>query len=255
MLRLFVSLISFLTLTSCISFETKDYGPDRHVDVSHIPNPIPKDEPRSRGGNPASYEVNGQTYYVLDTARGYRQRGIASWYGYKFHGNKTSNGEVYDMYAMTAAHKTLPLPSYVRVTNLENGKQIIVRVNDRGPFAKGRIIDLSYVAARKLDIVKTGTARVEVEAIDPKSPEMRASNNGAMIQVAAFSDREAARALAQELANSLNLPVTINEVSSNGRRFFRVRLGPFVTHTEVEATMRELSALSYRDAKIIPSGR
>ena len=173
-----------LLLSSCALFEEEDYGPSRHVDVSDVQNAIPKDEPRSRGGNPESYVVNGKRYYVRDTAQGYKERGIASWYGYKFHGNKTSNGEVYDMYSMTAAHKTLPLPSYVRVTNLDNGRSIIVRVNDRGPFAKGRIIDLSYVAARKLDIVKNGTGRVEVEAIT--GADIAQGKGSAMIQIGAF---------------------------------------------------------------------
>lgn len=124
-----------------------------------------------KAGNPASYVVYGRRYFVMHAAEGFKERGHASWYGRKFHGRKTSNGETYDMYKMTAAHKTLPIPSYVRVTNLDNNKQAIVRVNDRGPFKKGRIIDLSYTAAWKLGIIKHGTAPVEIEVVTPESLE------------------------------------------------------------------------------------
>ena len=242
-----------LFLSSCALFEDEDYGPSDHVDVSDIENAIPKDEPRSRGGNPESYVINGKRYYVRDTAQGYKEQGVASWYGYKFHGNKTSNGEVYDMYSMTAAHKTLPLPSYVRVTNLDNGRSIIVRVNDRGPFAKGRIIDLSYVAARKLDIVKQGTGRVEVEAIT--GAEIAQGKGAAMIQIGAFSERGSARKLAQTIANQLNQSVTINEISTSGKQLYRVRIGPFKRQTEVEKWLAELKRLNYRDARVIPQGK
>ena len=124
---------------------------DENIDLASIPDAIPRDEPYSRYGNPASYEALGKTYYVLPSAAGFTQTGRASWYGKQFHGRRTSSGEPYNMFKMTAAHKRLPIPSYVRVTNLDTGKQVIVRVNDRGPFHDGRIIDLSYVAARRLD--------------------------------------------------------------------------------------------------------
>lgn len=138
-----------------------------------VPNAVPVKEPLIPAANPPQYTVNGVTYHVLKTARGYVAEGIASWYGPKFQGKSTSSGESYDMYAMTAAHKTLPIPSYVEVTNLANGRKVVVRVNDRGPFEKGRLIDLSYIAALKLGIVGTGTARVRVRALTPwarKSP-------------------------------------------------------------------------------------
>ena len=141
------------------------------IDVSKIPEPVPKAEPRSRYGNKDSYEVLGKRYRVLPDARGYVERGIASWYGNKFHGFMTSSFETYDMYAFSAAHKTLPLPSYARVTNLDNGKSVVVRVNDRGPFHDDRIIDLSYAAAVKIGVWPKGTARVEVRAIDPAHPD------------------------------------------------------------------------------------
>jgi rare lipoprotein A len=167
-------LTSLLVVTLGACGPVRDSAPDRiPVDPDAVPNPIPKPEPRSKSGNPRSYEVLGKTYVLLKTRRGYRQRGLASWYGTKFHGQRTSSGEPYDMFAMTAAHKTLPIPCYARVTNLENGRHIIVRINDRGPFHVNRIIDLSYVAAAKLDMLKKGTAKVLVESIDPTAPERK----------------------------------------------------------------------------------
>lgn len=145
----------------------KDSVPDYVPNVDAIPEPEVKSEPRSRYGN-RSYAVLGKRYQVLETAEGYAEEGMASFYGKKFHGRRTSNQEVYDMYAFSAAHKSLPLPSFVRVTNLDNGKSVVVRVNDRGPFHAGRIIDLSYAAAVKLDFVRRGTARVEVRALTPE---------------------------------------------------------------------------------------
>ena len=144
----------------------QDRGPlPGAVDVSAIPDAVPKDEPRSKYGNPSSYVVNGRSYHVMDNGNDYVERGIASWYGEKFHGRRTSSGEAYDMYAMTAAHKSLPLPTYVEVTNLQNGKRIIVKVNDRGPFHENRVIDLSWTAAAKLDILGKGTGLVEVRTV------------------------------------------------------------------------------------------
>ena len=142
-----------------------DRPPPVAVDVSNIPEPVPRREPRARWGNRPTYTVLGRTYRVMESAEGFVERGIASWYGYKFHGRHTSSRERYDMCAFTAAHKTLPLPSYVRVTNLENGRSVVVRVNDRGPFHEGRIIDLSYAAATRLDMKQAGTARVEVRVL------------------------------------------------------------------------------------------
>lgn len=145
---------------------TGDAYPVAPPDVSRVPDAVPRLEPPSRGGNRSTYEVWGKTYSVLPEARGYARQGTASWYGEKFHGYATSNGEIYDMYKMTAAHRSLPLPSFVRVTSLDNGRSVIVRVNDRGPFHNDREIDLSYAAAARLDILDSGTGRVKVEAID-----------------------------------------------------------------------------------------
>jgi len=150
--------------------QVNDCAPSKkkRINLANVSNAIPKVEPKSRMGNPKSYKVFDKTYTVMQSSKGYRERGIASWYGSKFHGFKAANGETYDIYAMTAAHKTLPLPTYVKVTNLNNKRNIIVKVTDRGPF-NSRIIDLSYVAAAKLDILKKGIERVEIQAIDPIS--------------------------------------------------------------------------------------
>lgn len=173
----FIAALIFLILSGCqqggggrniIPTPDKDGAPARLLspeEAARIPDAVPKVELRTKAGNKSPYTVLGKTYRLLPDTNGYKARGLASWYGTKFHGQKTSNGEEYDLYQMTAAHKTLPIPCYVRVTNLDNGKQVIVRVNDRGPFHEGRIIDLSYAAAAKLGF--GGTARVEVEAIDP----------------------------------------------------------------------------------------
>jgi rare lipoprotein A len=148
----------------------KDAAPDGDIDLSAIHDAHPRWEPRSRYGNPPHYEVNGRRYVTLTSSGGYVERGIASWYGTKFHGRRTSSGEIYNLYGMTAAHKTLPLPTYAKVTNLKNDKSVVVRINDRGPFHSNRIIDLSYAAAAKLGILEEGTGIVEVRAIDTQSP-------------------------------------------------------------------------------------
>jgi rare lipoprotein A len=144
--------------------------PTPPANVMGVPEPVPRAEPRSASGNPPFYQVAGHRYIVLASAAGYRERGVASWYGPDFHGLKTATGERYDMFAMTAAHKTLPIPCYARVTNLSNGRNVVVRINDRGPFVSNRIIDLSYTAAAKLDMIRNGTAFVDVEVLSPASP-------------------------------------------------------------------------------------
>jgi rare lipoprotein A len=157
--------LAALLLAAC-SGNVRDSAPSGSVSIPDLPDDaVPRPEPRSRYGNGPEYEVFGQAYQVMDSSSGYKERGVASWYGKKFHGRLTSNREPYDMYAMTAAHKTLPLPTYVKVRNLRNDRSIIVRVNDRGPFVHNRIIDLSYAAALKLDMIRDGTSLVEVTAI------------------------------------------------------------------------------------------
>jgi rare lipoprotein A len=149
--------------------------PRNAPDVYQVPDAVPRDEPRSTFGNPPFYYVAGRRYVVLPSANGYVERGVASWYGTEFHGLRTSTGEPYDMFAMTAAHKTLPLPCYARVTNLSNGRSVVVRINDRGPFVANRIIDLSYSAAARLDIIRNGTGFVQVEVLTPAAPTLNAS--------------------------------------------------------------------------------
>ena len=169
-----VYLLLSLVLAGCSFFSAidpvkRDGAPSKKLKDCDIQNAVPRVEPRSRYGNPATYTVRGKTYRVLDSGEGFRERGVASWYGTAFHGNPTSSGERYDMYAMTAAHKHLPLPSYVEVRNLENGRRVIVKVNDRGPFISGRIIDLSYAAATKIGMLGSGTAKVEIAVLDPET--------------------------------------------------------------------------------------
>ncbi|MBN2886120.1 MAG: septal ring lytic transglycosylase RlpA family protein [Chromatiaceae bacterium] len=170
--RLLAPLLSLMLLAGCASDGGNRQGmndeDEMPASLAQMPDAVPRIEPKSRYGNPASYVVFGKRYYTKASAEGHVERGLASWYGKDFHGRRTSSGEPYDMYAMTAAHKTLPLPTYARVTNLDNGRSVVVRINDRGPFHHGRVIDLSYAAATKLGVVRQGTAPVEVRAIDPR---------------------------------------------------------------------------------------
>jgi rare lipoprotein A len=205
-------------------------------DISKLVEPVPKVEPLALYGNRSPYTVLGQSYTVLPSARGYDERGIASFYGNKFHGYKTSSLEDYDMYAFTAASKTLPLPSYARVTNLENGKSVIVRVNDRGPFHDNRVIDLSYVAAVKIGVWPKGTGLVEVQGIDPGRPAsepppptvVTTGNRrpGIYLQIGAFADGDNAERVAQRLRQADLAPVQVLAIEVNGRRVTRVRVGP-----------------------------
>src|ERR1700723_2501683 len=179
---------------------------ERPPPADSVPDMVPCNQPRSRNGNPPFYDVFGKRYFVLSSGVGYVERGVASWYGPGFHKVRTSIGEPYDMYAMTAAHKTLPLPAYVRVTNLQNGRSVVVRVNDRGPFVGNRIIDLSYTAAAKLNMLHNGTAMVEIRTIDPATPPVPAETADAaapspalFVQAGAFSDPANAQRMAEKL--------------------------------------------------------
>lgn len=165
--HLLLPCLMMLTLLASCSTTRRDGPPDFYVDASRIPNPVPKPEPLAKYGNMSYYYVNGRRYNVMRSAKHFEQTGVASWYGTMFHSRRTSSGERYNMLAMTAAHKSLPLPTYVEVTNLRNHRKIIVKVNDRGPFASNRIIDLSYVAAKKLGMTGRGTTYVHIKAIDP----------------------------------------------------------------------------------------
>jgi len=225
--------------------------------IERIPEPVPKSEPPSRYGNPATYSVWGQTYHVLPSSEGYEEEGLASWYGRKFHGYRTSSGEPYDMYRFTAAHRTLPLPTYVRVTKLSNNKQLVVRVNDRGPFHSDRIIDLSWAAAVRLGIEQNGTGHVRVEALTPEerpggrrqgtvptavraaldSPPPEAGKNQARsgdlyLQAGAFRALDGARDLERQLRNRLKLPVTVRKLEDSA--YYKVWLGPFASLDDQE---------------------
>lgn len=228
------------------------------IDVSRIPEPVPKAEPRSLYGNKSPYTVLGKTYRVLSSARGYDERGIASFYGAKFHGYKTSSLENYDMYAFSAAHKTLPLPSYARVTNLQNGKSVIVRINDRGPFHENRLIDLSYAAAVKIGIWPKGTGLVEVHAIDPTHPDDDAppvelaaqsavpsgsAHPAIWLQVGAFSDLVNADRVASRLRSARLAPVQVSDVEVNGRNVRRVRVGPLDDVDQADRVTEEIEEL------------
>lgn len=244
------ALVTSLWLAGCAShraytpgpFEEQDSAPEGVRDWSQIPDAVPKWEPRSRYGNHSPYTVLGKTYQVLPSSAGYREYGIASWYGKKFSGRATSSQEPYDPYAMTAAHKTLPLPTYVRVTNLENHRSIIVRVNDRGPFHDNRILDLSYAAAHKLGYANKGTARVLVEAVDPNDPGVEqappplqpaATGQQIYLQVGAYTDLNAAIRRQQQLIAVTRLPVGIHSQTENGRSdVHRVRVGPFASEDQ-----------------------
>jgi rare lipoprotein A len=165
------ALTFFALLSGCAGHGDRPDDDEIPADIARIPDAVPRVEPLSRFGNAESYVVLGKRYQTRPSSRGYVERGLASWYGEPFHGRKTSSGEIYNMHGMSAAHKTLPLPTYARVTNVENGRSVVIRINDRGPFHGPRLIDLSHTAAVKLGVVKTGTAMVEVRAIDPKRPQ------------------------------------------------------------------------------------
>lgn len=209
--------------------------------IADIPDAVPRVEPLSRYGNPDAYEVLGKRYVVLESSVGYRERGDASWYGQKSQGRPTSSGERYDMFRMTAAHKTLPLPSYVRVTNLANGREVVLRVNDRGPFHSERIIDLSYAAAVRLDIIGNGTAPVEVVALQAGAqPGNAAADPALYLQAGAFSKAANARQLALRL-ESLGLSQVFVSPTLGDEPLYRVRLGPYADRAKMDAARATLN--------------
>ena len=205
-------------------------GPGRVLDPARIEVPQPRPEPLAAYGNHSPYSVEGQTYHVLPTASDYVEKGLASWYGAKFHGRPTSSGEPFDMYRVSAAHRTLPLPSWVEVKNLENGRTLVVRVNDRGPFVGDRIIDLSYAAAVKLGVLEAGTAPVEVRSITfgdaPQMVNAEPIRLPVELQVGAFSDRGRAEAVARNLEREGIRPVDTSRARTAAGRVWRVRVGP-----------------------------
>ncbi len=248
-----------LLLTACGVSVDRDGAPAGGVDLSQVPDTEPRVERYSRYGNPPSYVFNGRRYHTLSSSQGYRERGIASWYGQKFHGRRTSSREVYDMYAMTAAHKTLPLPTYARVTNLENGRQVVVRINDRGPFHANRIIDLSYTAASRLGILERGTGLVQVEAIEPESAPAEVASlerfpSKALdlyLQVGAFASRDNAMRLKQRVSVLAQAPVQISELVHERESLYRVRLGPLSDVEQADQLVERLAQLGIHDSHVI----
>jgi rare lipoprotein A len=255
--------------------------PSPPPDVLDIPDAVPRAEPRGTRGNPPTYVVFGKRYAVMPSSEGWVERGTASWYGPGFHAQSTSLGEAYDMYAMTAAHKTLPIPCYAEVTNLRNGRKVVVRINDRGPFVGDRIIDLSYTAAAKLDMLLQGTAPVEVRVVGPGSPTGTAAPpilpvapnppapqpppvtvvnapaakppgiTAMFIQAGMFSDHEnARRRVEQLLAAGIEL-ASLDEVSRDARELHRVRIGPFATVEEYDLNMARLKRLGINDGRLL----
>jgi len=252
-------LVAACSTTPTTTAPTRDSGPvGQTPDLSNLPDPIPHIEPPSKYGNKSPYEVFGKTYYVLPNPENYKEYGKASWYGTKFHGQRTSSGELYDMYKLTAAHKSLPIPSYVRVTNLDNRRTAIVRVNDRGPFHGERLIDLSYAAAVKLGFADRGTTRVMVELVDgtdllphvgsanqvPAAPAQPAPAALAAVppepgvpdpgqiflQAGAFKDPVGAERLRLDLTELVGSPAYVQRMPGNG--YYRVRIGPVAQMSE-----------------------
>jgi len=288
--------LALLTLAACGEFPNNngpeapvkhkgDYGPEKPVDVSQVPDAVPADVTPSHTGNPASYTVLGETYTLLPACKGYHDRGIASWYGMQFHGGRTSDGETYDMYAMTAANKVVPIPCYARVTNLKNGKSVIVKINDRGPFVANRLIDLSYAAASKLGMLGSGTALVDVQAVGsgelpppaltapaastvaasvlappaaaslaPALPAATAGAGGApqiFLQVGAYADKANAERAASKLGDAGVGHSFVLPVIEGARTLYKVRIGPLADVDAVDALSAKLPGLGFQDFQIV----
>ena len=223
--------------------------------VDALPDAVPRAEPRSAHGNPPFYDVLGHRYYVLAVPDGYLERGVASWYGPTFHGGSTSSGEQYDMYAMTAAHKTLPLPCYARVTNLRNGRSVVVRINDRGPFVANRLIDLSYSAAAKLDMIRDGTSLVEVRTLTASVPDVLTRTSAQpppalYVQAGAFADQHNAQRLLARLQAAGLERAFIALPLQDGAHLYRVRLGPVQSVAQFDELSARLTALGIANPRL-----
>ncbi|MBI1196087.1 MAG: septal ring lytic transglycosylase RlpA family protein [Gammaproteobacteria bacterium] len=253
-------------------FEARDSGPSQSIDLSSVRDAVPHAEPRSKYGNPETYVVDGIQYAVLKDSKGFVQTGVASWYGYKFHGRYTSSREPYDMYAMTAAHKTLPLPTYAEVRNLDNGRRVIVRINDRGPFVAGRILDLSYAAANRLGIDKTGTGRVEIRTIDPAQPpalsqpptlvqqtkpaasaltEPKPAENGLYLQLGAYSQRDNAERAWKRIDGSFPELAGLSMSRDPATALYRVRIGPLPDQASADRIIQRLAQAGIGNIRVV----
>ncbi len=240
--RAFAAIVLTLLLSGCGAVDLVKDEAGISTEIAMIDSVVPRDEPKSKTGNNA-YTVFGVSYHPMESASGYKERGIASWYGKKFHGRRTSSGERYNMYKLTAAHKTLPLPTYVRVTNLDNRKQVIVKVNDRGPFVGDRIIDLSYAAASHLDMVKQGVGPVEVVALTENTDQAHSRGSAHYLQVGSFRLFSNAKAVETELKGAGFSPVVIDNAVINGQGYYQVRLGPIASSDEVRRSASKLERL------------
>ena len=266
MLRRYRLLILLLALPvgACSILSSDQDGPGERIGAGTVADATPRPEPKSKYGNPASYVVNGKRYYVKNSSAGYTARGTASWYGKKFHGRRTSSGEIFNMYRATAAHTTLPLPTYAKVTNLDNGKAVVVKINDRGPFHSERIIDLSYGAAVKIGLDKQGTGRVEVRVIETgpgrtavatATPAVVAEplvSNGTYIQVGAFKQFVNAQEMRARTNGAGLFGVTVNKgTTSTGENIYKVRVGPYENTARIDAAIDKLRAAGIEDYKLI----
>jgi len=246
---------------------SQDRAPAGNFDVSGLQDAQPRYEKPRSAGNKSPYTVWGKSYRVLSTNERYVQRGTASWYGEKFHGHKTSNGETFNMYTMSAAHKNLRIPSYARVTNLDNGRSVIVRVNDRGPFHGDRLIDLSYAAAKKLGYLGSGTARVEVAAInvrpdgsmtmagkpfgDSAGNSERSDSRALFVQLGSFSHRSPAQMLMEQAGQAVADPVRLREIVTESGRFHRVQVGPFRNEDEALEAQTRLMDRGFKESVLL----
>lgn len=257
----FLFLLAALLVSSCAGL--KDSAPANYSKQWHeIPDAVPVSVKQSKYGNPGSYVVLGKKYYVMDSAEGFKQKGIASWYGNKFHGRRTSSGEDYNMYAMTAAHKTLPIPVFVAITNSDNGRKAIVKVNDRGPFHDGRIIDLSYAAATKLGVAQTGTANVTIRVVTSEEDKNRrrserfvespvSEGDKLYVQVAAFATEKNARKYLDKLQGEGFFDVRLHIESKKGKAVYRVRIGPLPSENVAKNVLSQLKENNYHNLKIV----
>lgn len=253
MMNKILLILLFILLVGCSHsgrYQQKhDSTPTRLPKAHELKDAVPRDEPHSRGGN-RNYTVRGKHYQVLKSAEGFKASGVASWYGKKFHGHLTSNGERYNMYAMSAAHKNLPLPTYVKVTNQANQKSVIVRVNDRGPFHQSRIIDLSYSAAYKLDMLKTGTANVTVETINANTKKpiiVKSTNSTRFIQV--FATKHQTNA--EKTATALKALYQLSTRTLSKNNIFKVQIGPIAGHKNIQATLEKIKQQGYHNAFVV----
>jgi rare lipoprotein A len=255
---LFLSACAFLG--ACSGSEPRvawegDGAPAVSLSPAEVADAVPRPDPILDSGNTSPYVIDGVAYEVLDSGAGYDEVGIASWYGTKFHGKRTANGEIYDLYIATAAHRSLPIPTYARVTNIHNERSVIVRVNDRGPFHPDRLIDLSYAAAVKLGFVDRGTAKVRVQTLEIAGVDDRrgqGSGEYRYLQLGAFASAGAADHLRASVADLVSVPVEVTPVDVGGQRLSRVRVGPVADGEELRALQVMLVSRGYTPGLALP---